>query len=151
MVAKLIDLRRENRRRITLFKEKCAKLAASRKQFHKHFLINQDHIVIRGAQQNSSLRSAIEPQHIAAVIIHGRINYETSNDDHPIEVAIDGAFKNFRYVEFSTTQVSAEICIPRLQIRVVLREGRVKVLVVTVHSMQEAIDETLPEVNYEIW
>jgi len=151
MVAKIFEIKRESKRRIDLFKDRCAKLASTRVQFYRHFSINQDHIVIRGVEQNSSLRQAIEPIHVAAVIIHGRVNYGTCQDFNPMKIAIDGVFRGFRYVEFHTTRPAAEIVIPRLQIRIVLRDEGVKIVVVTVHSMQDIEDETLPEVNYEIW
>ena len=150
-VRRQFQLEKSLRRRIDLFHNRCRELARSKRQFHNHFLINQDHIVVRGGQQGSSLRHCIEPMHIAAIINGGKINYATSKDSHPIEVAIDGVFKDFRYVEYLTTQMPAEIVIPRLQLRIVLRDGRVKILVVTVHPMQEAVDDTLPEVNYEVW
>jgi len=151
MSGKLIDLKREPKKRIDHFRKRCIDLAKSRKQFHRSFLIDQDHIVVRGADQNSSLRTSIQPIHIAAVILQGRTFYPTCNADQPVEVVIDGAFKNFRYVEFMSTQGITEIEIPRLQIRVVLRDGRVRIAVVTVYPIQDPVDLDIPEVDDEIW
>ncbi len=151
MTGRLIDLKREPKKRIDHFRKRCVELAKSRKQFYRSFLIDQDHIVVRGAQQNSSLRTSIQPIHIAAVIVHGRTYYPTCNADHPIEVAIDGAFKNFKYVEFMATQGITEVEVPRLQVRVVLRDGKVKIAIVTVYSMQDKMDLEIPEVSDEIW
>ena len=151
MAGSVIDLKREPKRRIDHFRKKCIEIAKSRKQFYRGFLIDQDHIVVRGADQNSSLRTSIQPVHIASVIVHGRTNYNTCNADHPVEIAVDGAFKNFKYVEFMNTEGITEIVIPRLQVRVVLREGRVKIAIVTVYAKQDKIDLDIPEVDDEIW
>lgn len=85
------------------------------------------------------------------MILQGRTFYPTCNAENPIEVAIDGAFTNFRYVEFMSTQGITEIEIPRLQIRVVLRDGRVRIAVVTVYPIQDPVDLEIPEVDDEIW
>lgn len=49
MSGKLIDLKREPKKRIDHFRKRCMDLAKSRKQFYRSFLIDQDHIVVRGA------------------------------------------------------------------------------------------------------
>ena len=148
---KVIDLKREPKRRIDHFRKRCVENAKSRKQFYRSFLIDQDHIIARGADQNSSLRAAIQPMHIAAIILSGRVDYAASRSDPPVEIAIDGTFRNFKYVEFMTTKGIAEIEIPRLQVRVVLRDGRIKIAVVTVYPLKVKEDLGIPEIDYEIW
>ena len=153
MVARVVDVNRMAQKRIDAFRAKCINFAKTRGQFQKSFSINQDHIISRGAQQNSSLRSAIEPMHIAAVILGGKTNYATCRDKHPAEIAVDGILVNFKYVEFMTTQAISEITIPKLLLRVVLRDGSKTIAVVTVHPMQDKLISTndVPEVTYEIW
>jgi hypothetical protein len=148
----VIELKRESQRRLEKFHRKCRELACSRASFRRSFAIDQDHIVVRGAEQNSSLRAGIEPQHIAAVIIGGRLNLPTCRDSYPMMLAIDAVFRDFSYVEFQTTSPSSTIRIDRLQIRVVLRDQRIKIAVVTVHPNQDKVDLSMPEVDHEnVW
>jgi hypothetical protein len=148
----VIELKRGNQRRLEKFHRRCQELARSRVSFRRSFAIDQDHIVVRGAEQNSSLRAAMEPQHIAAVVMGGRLNLPTCRDSHPMMLAIDAVFRDFCYVEFQTSAPSTTIRIDRLQIRVVLRDQRIKIAVVTVHPNQDKVDLSMPEVDHEnVW
>lgn len=147
----VVDLQRMARRRLEKFHAQCRESAKSRKNFEKNFMVDSRHIGKRAGDQNSSIRNSIRDEHIAAVILGGQLAYGDCKDSHPIVIAIDGIFRDFRYIEMLDTQGMRETVLERVRVRVVLRDGRVRITVVTVYSMQDRLDENVPEVEYEIW
>lgn len=138
-------------RRFEKFHEKCRNAARSKKSFDRSFIAETGHIVKRSGDQNSSIRMAIQHEHMAGIIIYGKLNAHCSNDNHPMEIALDGCFLNFKYVEFGNTKSISEVTVPKLYVRLVVRDKVAKLVIVTVYPNQETKDQNIPEVPYEIW
>ena len=136
--------------RLQKFHTLCISLCASRKTFKGAFEIDRHHVAARATQTASHLRwSLMNEEALACVIKHGILNEPFSNDQNPIEIAIEGRFKDFQWVDPSQITGKMEGIEPTLCVRVVVRERKPKHLVVTVYVLPE--DLALTEVPNEIW
>jgi hypothetical protein len=134
------------------FHARCKSNAGSRASYHKYFEESKAHVFNRAADQNSTLRNAIQSMHVAAIIREG-VLFESTCNPKSVEIVILGTLIDFQYVEFGTASgVTAIKTIAQLIVRVVIRELKNKALVVTIHPETTEFSFPIPEVDYEnIW
>lgn len=150
MTGKLLSLKMPPEQKLQVFKDRCAKLASQGpRSFETHFLVSRSHQLSRSGDKNSSLQSSIQNEHIAAILIHGRINPATSRAEHPMELAIDGAFENFTYTEFMDSGPPGDKTLSRVEIRVAIKEGKPRIIIKSAHAIDS--DPTIPKVPQHVW
>src|ERR1700733_10783618 len=88
-------------KRLEKFHNKCKEACKSKAQFTRSFNVNDYHITAQGLSKNP-MRLSLNHEKIAAIIVNGRINERTSDDSHPIEIAVDGIIKNYEWLDHST-------------------------------------------------
>jgi hypothetical protein len=146
-MANFIPASATTKKRLEKFHRKCQEACRSKAQFRRSFAVNDYHITAQGLAKNRK-RLSLNHEKIAAIIFHGKINEQTSTDDHPIEIAVDGLIKNYEWVDPMTMTSGTE---PLVQARVVIREGSPKSFIVTAYILDEITQHDLPEVKLEIW
>ena len=131
----------------------CIAHCQSKAAFQKSFEVDRGHVVWRAAATLSHLRwSLLELERIAAIIACGQINNLRSITNLPMELAIEGVFKEFEWVNPQNRDgepvsgVDTNLCA-----RVVVRDTSPRKLVVTVYPDDSLEASTLPEVPYEFW
>ena len=149
-MAERVEPGRMQQLRFQKFHTLCISLCGSRKAFKSAFEIDRHHVAVRAAQTASHLRwSLMNEEPLASIIKHGVLNAACSNDQNPIEIAVEGRFKDFQWVDPSQITGKMEGAEATLCVRVVVRERRPKHLIVTVYVLPENL--ALPEVANEIW
>jgi hypothetical protein len=151
MSGRLIQLdKARNQQAWKQFHERCKNNAASKASYRRYFEEERRHISSRSADQNSSLRSAIGSEHIAAIIRQGLLLENSCAAGSQLEIAILGKFINFQYVELGTPQdVTSTKTITELIVRIVIRERKSRALIVTVYRDDTSFNFPIPEVDYE--
>ena len=133
-------------------REKAKQLAASRPLFNRNIRIATEHTARRATETSDGLRLALAtPRPIAAMILDGLLNYERSNMNRK-EIALEGKFVNFEYVDVIAATQRIETFAARLIVRE-LKQGKKKLLVVSFYPDREhQLDPSLlPEVRHEPW
>ncbi len=143
----LVSAAAKSKKRLEKFHNKCKEACRSKVQFRRSFNVNDYHITAQGQAKNPK-RLSLNHEKIAAVIFHGRINDRTSNDDHPIEIAIDGLIRNYEWVDPMTMTHGVDLLV---QARIVIREAVPKSFIVTAYILDKIEEQNLPEVELEIW
>ncbi|CAM6000259.1 unnamed protein product [Sphagnum balticum] len=135
------------------FHKSCAGNCQTKAAFQRHFEVDRGHVVWRAAEAASHLRwSLLEIERIAAVIATGQLNPVRSVTDKPIEIAVEGIFKEFEWTNpqhregEALTGVDKDLCV-----RVVVRDTNPRKLIVTVYPDDSLDASQLPEVPYEFW
>lgn len=90
------------------------------------------------------------PERISSILINGEVNERDSKKSHPIELAVEGKFKVLSYTKFNPIE---EVVHRNAAMRVVIREGTSKHIVVTLYplSQQDIEKKELPEVPNNVW
>ncbi len=134
------------------FHSKLKSYAVSRPLFTKHVRIDTVHTGRRVVETSDALRSALALHlPVACVVLDGNLNSQRSNKGKK-EIAIEGKFKHFTYVDVLSQTEKTET----FGVRLVVREhptSNVKYVVVTIYpDRQGEMDLTiLPEVRHELW
>ena len=138
---------------LTRFHKGCISHCQTKAAFQRHFEVDRGHVVWRAAASASHLRwSLLEIERIAAVIACGQFNSVRSITDAPMELAVEGFFREFEWVNPQPrdgepfTGVDKNLCI-----RVVVRDTNPRKLIVTVYPDDSLDVSQLPEVPYEFW
>jgi hypothetical protein len=107
-------------------------------------------IAWRAAETGSDVRNAISNERIASVILSGRVNQGQCKMVNPVELAIEGRFTELGVVAFNPVR---EIKMENVGVRVVVREGSSKHIVVTVNHLKAKDTDilSLPEVQHVVW
>ena len=135
--------------RYKAFHRKCIQNCKSKKTFVKGFLIDKSHIA-KGIIKNPK-RSALSNEDIAAVIAGGELNFETCNEGPPMEIVAKGIIREFEWTNLMEAG-SPTYTEDKVEVKVVVREGRSKNFIVTTYVTDDENDiSTKKEVNREIW
>ncbi|MBF0441905.1 MAG: hypothetical protein HQK54_08385 [Oligoflexales bacterium] len=136
-------------KRFQQFHSKIKSICNSPKNFKNGFDVQIGHIAWRAAQTMTDVRNAISNEKIASILIHGRVNEKHCNSSKPLELVVEGRFAELIVVEFNPIQ---EKKIKDVSIRVVVREGSPKHIIVTLYPLtSEANVSSIPEVPNEVW
>ncbi len=148
-MSKVADLNRVIRRRFELFHKKCQTKCSSRKSFNNGFMIDRSHIA-KGILKNPK-RSALADEDIAAVISQGDLNFDTSNEGPPIEIAVNGIIKDFEWTDMQSSPI-ATYREEWVEVVVVVRERKPKDFIVTAYIIDDKKLKTAKtEIRREIW
>lgn len=152
MVDAVIGPERMKHLRLEKFHTVCISYCSSRKAFKSAFDIDRHHVAVRAGQTISHLRwSLMNEEPLGSVIKNGLLNAACSRDSNPTEIAIEGFFRDFPWVDPSQVTGKHSGVEPILCARVVVRERRPKHLIVTVYVLPSDQQSLLPEVPNEIW
>ncbi len=146
----LVVAQRIDDRRLDKFVSQVRDICKSPISFKKSIDVNVGHIAWRAAEGAQDIRNAIDAEKMAALIIQGSLRTENCKGTSPIEAVFDGRFAELTEIQFSPVR---EVKHQNQGIRIVVREGASKHIVVTVHPLSLPNDElmSLPEVTHDIW
>lgn len=146
----IVSGRNMNDRRVEKFVGQVRDICRSAHSFKKQIDVNVSHIAWRAQAAAQDIRNAIDHEKMAGVIIHGVLRMQNCRVTSPIEVVFDGRFTELVETVFNPVR---EVKHQNVGIRIVVREGSSKHIVVTVHPLTlSAIDlMQLPEVPHDIW
>lgn len=139
-----------NQKRLEKFHRDLRQFCRKRSVFKTNIQVDMRHISSRAAETGHQIRRSITNEHIAAVILDGRINLGSCKEKSPMELVLEGKFLDFPYVDRDTAREETIDCVC---VKVVIREkskGK-KHLVVTVYPDDSLVQDLIPEVNFDIW
>jgi len=148
---KIESIERGSKRRLEKFFKNCKEHCNTNNRFHKRFEVDDSHIAW-GISKNPE-RQSLNHEDIAAVIQQGVLNFDNSEEKDCIEIAVEGLFKDYEWVDLSSTKPGITTTVePVAQIRVVIRErknrlpGRAKPkqLIVTAYVVKPKFFPILP-------
>ena len=142
----------ENRmldRRLEKFHSKLKSICNSSPSFKKSIDVQVGHIAWRAAQTMSDVRNAITNEHLASILINGRVNEKQCNTSAPLELVVEGRFVELMVLEFNPVRESKH---NNVAIRVAVREGSPKHIVITLYPLTSEQDLSgIPEVPKNVW
>ena len=133
------------------FHEKIKEMCVNRQRFKGGFKVNYSHIDKKSGVE--FVRANLGDEQLASVIRGGQLNFEEcqAKGSNCCEVAIEACMLNLQCVDFSKSEDKA-ITLPKVWLRVVVREKRKLHVVVTAYELHEdKINLQVPEVESEIW
>lgn len=152
MVATIVGQERMTHLMIEKFHSICISYCNSRKAFKSAFEIDHRHVAVRAGQTINHLRwSLMNEEPLASLIKNALLNSASSQEQNPTELAVEGWFKDFPWVDPSQCTGKMEGVEPVLCARIIVRERKPKHLIVTVYVLPNEEQAKLPEVPYEIW
>lgn len=126
-------------------------MCSSRKQFLACFEVDQSHILYQGLAKNRK-RLALTDEDLAAVILCGELLLaHCEARQNVVQIAVEGAFKNFSWVDYAGPGETKSKIESIAQVRVVIRERKPRHLIVTAYVLEPIEKRHIPEVSREIW
>jgi hypothetical protein len=126
-------------------------MCSSRKQFYSCFEVDQGHILQQGLAKNQK-RLALNDEDIASIVRNGELNIDRCETrGNTVQIAVEGLFKDFSWIDYSGTGPMTEKIEPNAQIRVIVRERKPKHLVVTAYVLDPPENRVIVEVSRGIW
>ena len=137
-------------KRVQKFLNEIREACKSPGRFRQKIDVNVGHIAFRAAQTGADVRNAMDNERIASMILNGTINDRHCRMGNPIELAFEGVFAELKAV---VTDPVREVAFTNVPMRVVVRQGSSKHIVVTLYPLQpHDVDVTkLPEVPRHVW
>jgi hypothetical protein len=133
------------------FHKQLKALVGSPESFRRNIEVGKMHIYKRASETSNMFRYVFDSESIAALIFGGIINVPKSAKSHPLQLAIEGVFKELRVVDWDKKE---ERIIKKLAVRVIVKESRPKHFVVTIYPDDGSGDfdiKKLPEVSNDFW
>jgi hypothetical protein len=149
-MSKMVSVRQITDKRLEKFLVGIRDICRSSSGFKRKIDVQIGHIAWRAAETASDVRNGMSHERIASVILAGRVNEKQCKFQNPVELAIEARFAKFTIVAFNPIR---ELIMQNVGIRVVVREGSAKHIVVTVYHLkdQDSYVLDLPEVPHVIW
>ncbi|MCX6104312.1 MAG: hypothetical protein NTY08_00580 [Proteobacteria bacterium] len=139
-----------NDRRLEKFVNQVRDICRSPKSFKSRMDVDVGHIAWRAQAAGQDIRNAIDQEKMASLIINGTLRSQNCRTTPPIEAVFDGRFADLVETLFNPIR---ELKHQNIGVRIVVREGSAKHLVVTIHPLGSSPADlmSLPEVPHDIW
>jgi hypothetical protein len=120
--------------------------------FRANMIVDYKHIVERAGETNQPARIAVAYKNdlIASFIMNGELVYDRCEFTPPLEAVFEGRVCDL--VITRTTPIIEECVVPEIAIRIMVRKGKKKQTVVTIHEINDRDDvASLTEVPKDVW
>jgi hypothetical protein len=150
-MAKIVPAEMVLDKRLQKFLTTVCEICRSSSQFKRKIDVQDGHIAFRAAQTGADIRNAMTHELIASVLLNGRVNTKQSRTGNPIELVLEGRFVELSYIKLNPS--IEEVKVRNAAMRVVIREGTSKYVVVTLYPLKQEDTDimSLPEVPKYVW
>ncbi|MBP6218229.1 MAG: hypothetical protein KA436_06560 [Oligoflexales bacterium] len=137
-------------KRLEKFLKAVHEICRSSNLFYRKIDVADGYIAFRASQTGSDIRNAMTRELIASVLLHGKLNQKQCKMSNPIKLVMEGRLKTLSYTKYNPIE---EVKCDNVAMRVVVREGSPKHLVVTLYHLkeQDTDSNSLPEVPSDVW